>query len=236
MRTPIAALALLGLMAAPALADPINSDAPDLATGSFVIAPRVYQLEQNVQVDFAAGVPTLSFPSLHRFGLVDSLELRLDSPIIGWNSAGVSRQDITLGAKWNLEKLLPSSLPPLALLPIATLDPTNQVTPGVHLLTDFELPLGIGLNGDVGGSFPLSGPAGVNHALSFSRDINDTWRGYAEYAGNWDPTAGLGHSIDGGVIYTLDDDTQLMAAVLTDIAKPFDTWYVTTNYSHRWGK
>lgn len=234
----LASLIFLGLVLSPAsaFADPINSDAPDVATGTFALAPLVYQLEQNVQVDFAAGAASLGFPSLHRFGLVESFELRLESPILAYSAAGLARTDIGLAGKWNLEKVgLPSVLPPLALLGAVTLDPANAVSPALTLLTDIELPLGLGLNANVGGIFPSTG-AGWTYAASFSRDLTDLWRAYAEVAGGWDPAGGTQTGVDGGVMYLIDDDTQVMAAIQTDVNQPFNVWYVTTNYSHRWGK
>ena len=85
-----AALALLAVVATPtaALADRINADAPDAATGSFCVPTGIYQIEQNVQVDVAGGVPSLGFPSLHRFGVAKDLELRLESPILAYSQPG----------------------------------------------------------------------------------------------------------------------------------------------------
>ncbi|MDB5096403.1 MAG: putative MetA-pathway of phenol degradation [Cyanobacteria bacterium RYN_339] len=236
---PFTALAFAAILAFPtaALAEHIHSDAPDAATGTFIVPLGVYQLEQNVQVDMNAGVPSLGFPSLHRFGLSDTVELRVESPILAFTQAtGVQREWVALEGKWNIEKLMPAGLPALALFGTARLEANNQVTPAIALLADIQLPLETGLNANLGGEFPSSGPA-LTYAASVGHKLyGDNWAIYGEVAGGYDPTNSLGANVDGGVKYRVDDDTQVMLAAGTDALKPGTTYYVTTNYSHRWGK
>jgi hypothetical protein len=234
-----AALALLAVVATPtaALADRINADAPDAATGSFCVPTGIYQIEQNVQVDVAGGVPSLGFPSLHRFGVAKDLELRLESPILAYSQPGGLQRDwVALEAKYNLEQVWPANLPPLALFATARLEPTNTVTPTVTLCTDIALPADFGLNANLGAEFPGSGPT-LTYAASFDHPLwGEDWSVYAEAAGGYDPTGGLGVNVDGGFKYFLDDDSQVMLAAGTDAKAPGSTYYVTTNWSHRFGK
>jgi hypothetical protein len=234
-----AALALAIALAFPsaALAQHIHSDAPDTATGTFIVPHGIYQLEQSVQVSVTGGVPSLGFPSLHRFGLTDTVELRLETPIIAYTQAsGVARDWVALEGKWNIEKLMPEGLPALALLGMARLEPTNTVTPTFSLLTDIQLPYKTGLNANLGAEFPVTG-ANLTYAASFGHQLwVPEWAAYGEVAGNWNPAAGLGAGIDSGIKYRYDDDTQIMLFGGTDVFKPGDTYYVATNYSHRFGK
>lgn len=233
-----AALALLAVLASPtaALADRINADAPDVATGTFCVPPGVVQLEQNVQVDVSGGVASLGLPSLQRFGVAKDFELRLESPILAYaQPTGLQHDWVALEAKYNLEQIWPASLPPLAVFGTARLEQNNTVTPALALLTDIPLPADFGLNANLGGEFPASGPS-LTYAASFDHPLwGDDWSIYAEAAGAYDPTSGPGVNVDGGFKYFVNDDTQVMLAAGMDVKSP-GTYYVTTNYSHRFGK
>lgn len=230
-----AALAI-ALLPAPALAEHIHSDAPDVATGTFVIPSGVYQIEQNAQVDFDAGGPTFSLPSLHRFGLGRNVELRLETPVLGFSPvAGASRQFFALHGKWNLEGLQPDFLPPLALFAVAQLEPTNMIVPKVALLTDISLPFETGLNANLGANFPGTGPEATWAASVGHRLWSLEWAGYGEVEGDWSAGAGARVGVDGGIKRRFGDDDQLMLAVGTDALAPGTTYWVTTNWSHRFG-
>ena len=236
---PFTALALFAGLACPTavLAEHIHSDAPDAATGTFCVPPGVYQIEQNAQVDVAAGVPSFGLPSLHRFGIVPGFELRLESPIIAYTQAGgVARDWVALEGKWNVASFLPDYLPTLALFGFARLEPTNTITPAAALLTDIQLPLETGLNANLGGEFPSSG-AKLTYAASFAhRLFAPEWAIYGEVAGDWSPSGGLGVGVDGGFKYRIGDDAQVMLAAGTDAMAPGSTYYVTTNLSYRFQK
>jgi hypothetical protein len=237
--THLTALAIAAGLACPtaALADHIHSDAPDNATGTFCVPPGVYQIEQNAQVDVAAGVPSFSFPSLHRFGIADNFELRLETPILAYTQlGGVARNWVALEGKLNVAKFLPEALPALALFGTARLEPDNSFTPALALLTDIQLPLLTGLNANLGAIFPTAGPRMTYSASVAHRLWGLDWAIYGELAGDYSPASGLGAGLDGGVKYRIGDDTQVMLAAGTDAFKPGDTYFVTTNLSYRFKK
>jgi hypothetical protein len=63
--------------------DLINPDRPGIADGSNVVTRGRWQIETGVQVEFRRDGPTreqrLFIPTLIRFGLIENLELRLES-------------------------------------------------------------------------------------------------------------------------------------------------------------
>ena len=142
--------------------------------------------------------------------------------------------DVALEAKWVLPGL-PAPLPALAVLGLADVTPASAVVPTGLLLADFALPLDLGLSVNVGPSY-AGGHVVVPYAVSLGHDLTSALAGYAEVSGTVDPLGAANQNgVDLGLQYLLDPDTRVMGAVYTDVAAPFGTWYVTTNWSHRWG-
>jgi hypothetical protein len=230
----------LALAAFPAVAEargPIATDRPDIAETSQSVGQGVYQLEQAVQSEIAGGVATLGFPSLHRFGLSERFELRLETPLVGLGAGKPSFTELAVGGKYHLlDGGELGTWPSVALLAHANLTDTGGIEPIAKVLLDTALPLGLDLGVNLGATLAPGStvPTGI-FAAAVSYELTEPLRLYGELAGEQPFGAGgavLG--VDGGLVYLVNDDLQLDFAAYRGLTAGAPEWAVTSGLSVRW--
>ncbi|MBI4125212.1 MAG: transporter [Deltaproteobacteria bacterium] len=183
--------------------EPLVTDRPDAAESSLTVGKTRLQLETSFSFEHDAGGGTTTnaynFPTLLRFGLIEWLEFRIESPMgqfhkqtgqahsKGWN-------DLAFGLKAHL---LDNAgwVPSMGfLLHLSTPTGTNNYSansydPTVKWLNDWELPAGFSLGTNVGFDVPQDAggrlarflyAAAVGHDLPF---ISESLRMFAEIQG-----------------------------------------------------
>ncbi len=230
----VSVIAVSVLSSAPALAEPITTDRPDIAESSLAMGAGAYQLEQGTS--FEAG--GLSFPSLQRLGIGSNVELRLETPIVTLSGAQAAFTEVGLGAKWHfLDGGELGHMPSMGLIGHAVVNSLGQVEPVFKLAADTSLPLEFDLGMNVGASLPPgnTSPA-LNYAASLSRSLSDSFRFYVEASSVNDLMAGTNElGVDGGVALLLDESLQLDMAVYKGLTDTSTDWYVGAGISKRWG-
>lgn len=235
-RTATFLAAALALGAPPALAGPIVTDRPDVAESSLVVGAGAYQLEQAVQLERGPGAATY-FPSLHRLGLGDGLELRLESPLVNLAGGRAALGEAAFGAKWHvLDGGEPGGLPSVALLGHLAFDGGSGIEPIGKVLIDVGLPAGFDLGLNLGASRPLDGGFVLTGAGAVSHEVVGPLRAYAELSGEGGFAGGprtIG--VDGGFAWLLSDDLQLDLAAYRGLTPDAPGWYLTSGLSARFG-
>lgn len=232
MLTPLA-------VAIPAEArEPLVTDRPDVAESSQALSVGGYQLEQAGQLESDAGAASLGFPSLHRVGVGNGLELRLETPIASLSPAGALAEDLAIGAKWQfLDGGEPGQAPSVALLGHAIFDRAGGVSPLLKLLADASLPLGFDLGVNLGATLP-AGPLALGPAFPFAaaiaHPIDDRLRAYGEVSGELAALGPAQLGVDGGFAFLATDDLQLDVALYRGLTPNAPAWYLTTGVSLRW--
>lgn len=229
-------LALLPLLATTAVAAPLSTDRPDMTETSQVVGDRAYQLEQGVQVLTGPAGPVGVFPSLHRYGLGDRLELRLETPLVEFSGGQAAFPGGALGAKWRLwDGGEPGQAPSGTLLGHLVIEPTGPVGPHVRFLTDYALPEDLDLSVNLGAS-TIGGQTDWDTAVALGYEVTEAWSTYLEgWRGEPIGAADVGHGVDWGVRCLIDQDTQLDMAIYKGLGGGAPDWGGTLGLSKRWG-
>lgn len=235
--TFLLAFALVALAATPCLAEPLSTDRPDLTETSQVVGRGAYQIEQGVQVLTAPAGPLTVFPSLHRLGLNERFELRVETPVVELSGGSAAFTGLALGAKWRMrDGGEPGQWPSASLLAHLDVEPTGRLVPIAKLLSDYALPLGFELSVNAGGSINAGQPD-WDLALALGREVFGPVSVYGEVARATPLGAsGPGWAVDGGVRYLVSDDLQLDAAVYKGLNGGAPDWFGTVGVSARWGR
>lgn len=237
---PVAlALPLLALLAfAPAhAAEPIATDRPDFVESSNVVGNGRFQVETSLAAERNSldGVRdrSVSTPTLLRYGISDTLELRLESDgrVRGrsTDSSGVMRfsgtADASVGMKWHATDG-GGSAPSVGVLVHADLDSGSStlrgsgVRPSVRVVGEWELPADFSLgmmpglsyeNNDAGKRF-VNGIFGI----VVGKALTERFRTFAELALPQiasSKNGGTQASFNTGVAYLINDNCQVDAAV-----------------------
>jgi hypothetical protein len=220
--------------------DPIATDRPDIAESSLTVGNLVYQFEQGVTATREGKEDSLGFPSLHRIGIMDNLELRVETPIIKYSGTTIEPEPVALGAKWHvLDGGGSGELPSMALLGHIETDGKGNLKPIFKFLADATLPfnIGLGVNLNAWKEHDSVNPH-LGGAASFALPITDAWRIYTEVSGENNQTdSGNTFGVDAGTAYLLDADTQLdLAAYKSFMPRDVETLYITAGLSKRYGK
>jgi Putative MetA-pathway of phenol degradation len=249
--TAAAALALL-IVGAEARAqdskevDVIVTDRPDVAESSETVGQLRFQVEMGIDVEVEGGADNrvgFRTPTKLRFGVLDDLELHVETDGFSWDSMDTSsgRQasiygfsDVAVGFKAHITDggQLAGAIPSTALLVSIALDSGTEGfsagahAPGAVVAMDWELPADLSVGFNFGLEVPAEVDVGGNSrrywegsfAVALSRPwapLTDELRTYVELFG------ALGYSgparstllIDGGFAYTPRKNIQLDLAV-----------------------
>lgn len=187
----------------------IVTDRPDIAESSIAVGSGTYQVEQGLLAETVDGQTSISFPSLHRFGLGHNLEFRVETPILSASAADQAFDGVAVGFKWHVQDGGELGEPPsLALYLHGDIGPDGEVLPIAKALIDTSLPgdLEVGIN--VGGTLtPGDREPEFNYAVALGRFLNDTFRVYAEGSGANSLNA-REFGVDAGVSLLLTDNVQ----------------------------
>jgi hypothetical protein len=235
----LTAIALAASDLAAEARSPIVTDRPDIAESSETVGHGVYQLEQAAQYDASGGIGALSFPSLHRVGLGDRFELRMETPLVNIQNGVPAFDELAVGGKLHVvDGGGLGEWPSVALLAHAALTQGGGIEPIAKVLIDTTLPLDFELGFNAGATLPSgsAGPTGT-FTSALSHDLVESLRSYVELSGERNFAGAqdvLG--LDGGLVYLVNDDLQLDVAVYRGLTAAATEWYVTTGVSARWGK
>lgn len=214
----------------------IATDRPDFVESSQVVGKGVFQFETGIvrERDRSDGIKTTlrSTPTLLRYGLSDSLEIRLETDgalrqtVTGPTGSDTSRGtgDASIGLKWHLRDAdAASGRPSLALLAHLDLDSGSSefraagTVPSVRMVAEWELGGDASFGVMPGLAYQKDDASGKRYwsgilAATYSRPLVGPLRGFVEVAGQELKSKRHGGSIvtfDTGVAYAIDSDTQL---------------------------
>jgi hypothetical protein len=232
----LAAIALACSSAAAEEDDGIATDRPDFVESSSVVGKGVFQLETSVafERDRRDGVSsrTRSTPTLLRYGISDTVELRIESDGLmrqvvsdgSGSTTDTGTADASLGAKWRVrEGDEAKGQAALAILAHVDLDSGSRAfrgagkVPSLRFVAEWELP-GDASFGVMPGVFYARDDAtrqrywGGILAATYSRPLTERTRGFVELAGSELRSARHGGNVvtfDTGLVYAIDKDTQV---------------------------
>ncbi len=199
----------------------IDTDGPDFVESSEVVGKGRAQFEADAVADRdtrgAARITTLSAPVLLRFGVTDTVELRVETEgaqrVIDHNGAGATIDgtgNTALGVKWHAQDRDPATHTPAVswILHFETPSGTGQfrgrgVAPSLRSVITWELPHDLALGFMPGIRFG-STPTGRRSASAISglvlnKQWTDRLRTFVEIS-----APQIAHGVDGGVVMSWD--------------------------------
>ena len=253
--TSLAALAMCAVSAVQAQ-DQIITDRPDFVESSNVVGRGRLQVETSVLLERARSGPlrarTLATPTLLRYGLGESVELRVETDgrvhqrlrVGGERGSGSGYADTALGLKWHVADAS-ASMPSVGVLLHADLDSGSRafrgqgVRPSLRVVGEWELPRdyslgvmpGIAIGRDEGGRHRY-GIFGVVLGKSFDERL----RGFVEVAMPQIARSAHGGTqavLDLGGAYLLSSDVQLDAMLSRGLNGRTPDWAFTIGISFR---
>lgn len=190
-------------------------DSPSRASSSFAVLPGIFQLETTATIGKARGENGLSITApnfLLRFGFYRDFEFRVSGPGLIREQGESNFGDVDLGIKYHLLDE-GNWIPAMGLLPVVTLPTASDnagsghVNPKFLLTFDKALPLGFGLEWNLGADYIENQDSGrffqMLYAVVLSRDLTKSLSAYAEVFGVSKVEPGEGGSIatDFGILY-----------------------------------
>jgi hypothetical protein len=159
--------------------DSLVSDRPDVAEASRTVGKLRLQIETSFEFaqDIENNITTrlYGFPTLVRFGIIDPIEIRVNSPIYLFRTRSDTRYDkgpadFTFGLKWNFLDYGPKGIPSMAVV-VSCLFPTgadqfseNAYVPAFKIIADWKLPVNLSLGVNLGVNVPGRDDAGDRYA------------------------------------------------------------------------
>ena len=234
----LAAITMACTFIAPAHADErISTDRPDFVESSDVVGRGRFQVETGLQWerDSSAGVTSRvrTTPTLLRFGVADTVELRLETDGFAWSTvrdaaSGTSQtehgfSDVSLGAKWHVRDGDESKgTPSVAWLLHVDVDSGSAafrgqgLRPSLRAVAEWDLPhdMSIGVMPGVVLDRNADGrrfAAGI-FAVTIGKEWTPAWHTYVEVAGRQLASRRNGGSVvtlDAGVAWIVTNDVQL---------------------------
>lgn len=192
--------------------DELVTDRPDVAESSRVVGAGRVQLEIGVDGDRGEG---LSVPTKVRVGVLDMLELHLESGVLSLTSAGLSAAPLEVGGKVHLFGGESTSVGLLVALEIPWEGAPLVLSPTLAIDQDLTDSLGLGIN--LGVDLGLTDRAKVQDALRWAAalglGLGDQWGVYVEGFGEVAFAGGVGVSMDAGGTFLATPWLQLDAYV-----------------------
>jgi len=230
-------------------ADALVADRPDVAESSRTVGKFKLQLEPSFQFsqDRENNVTTrfYGFPTLLRFGVIDPVELRLDSSIYQIRTRSNTNydkgpSDFTFGLKWNFLDYGPKGIPSMAVV-VSCLFPTgkddfseNAYVPTFRLIADWELPVNLSFGVNLGVDVPGRDAAGDKYAqflyaasLGYAfHGTNDRLKIYIEVTGESPLKSNKAdlRALGTGVMFLITPDVQVDTFIRAGITKHSPDW------------
>lgn len=254
--------ALLGGVQLPAGAaeaeSAIATDRPDFVESSAVVGKGVFQLETSLayERDTRSGgdVHAWTTPTLLRFGITDSLELRLETDAFTAQRSIANGQgttvngfaDTSLGFKWHMTDETDSGRPSTALLVHVDVDSgsaefrRNGLAPSVRAVAEWTLSSGFSFGAMAGVVWDRAEnsenfQSGIL-AATVGKTFTSQLRGFVELAGRSLTKRSFGGNnitLDAGLAYAVDRDTQLDIAIAVATNRETPDHAVTIGFSKR---
>ncbi len=218
MKNNLVSLLVLASLTVPAVATAeIITDRPDIAESSRTVGAQAIQLEIGVDT---SNFGSVTFPTKFRYGIIDPLEVHLESGIVGIDDSGANSADIDVGGKWHIFESHPVSMGLLAAVtaPLASDAVLLRPTLAVDLDLGF---LGIGTN--IGADIPVTERDTSDDVLRFAAalgvGVTERIGVFAEVFGNLPIGSELILGLDAGGTFALNPTNQLDLYVrLDDVA------------------
>lgn len=244
------AVLLLALLLGPEPGDgQLVTDRPNVVESSAAVGPGVFQVEAGVALTRASDADTWNTPLLLRVGVMEKLELRVETGAltrIGDPVDETGFADVALGAKWafrdgagggpGLAALLHLDLP----VGSASLS-QDGVRPSLRGVAEWGLGDGWGLGVLGGVRLDRSGPdrftSGIL-AAALSRAVGEGASVYGEVAATQiagDEYGGTVPLLNLGGVYLLSDDSQLDAQLGVGLSDRAPDLGITAGFSRRIG-
>lgn len=227
--------------------EPLVSDRPGAACGTFTLSAGQFQVEGGVGVDFASIDGSTDFfsgtPAVLRIGLVENFEFRVATA--GWSHASVGGQTLdgigapTVGFKYRAREAEGTDNgPSMAFifnleLPAGSGDfrPPEPV-PSLVFSMDQSLSANWSVNTNLGLSVPEDGSGEryneAFYAVAFGRSLTDRTGLFLEFAGTTPSLSGLETQtfFDGGLSWLWTPDVQFDIALARRISGDGADWSV----------
>jgi len=238
--------------------DALVSDRPDIAEASRTVGKLRLQIETSFEFaqDIENDVTTrlYGFPTLVRFGIIDPLEIRVDSPVYLFRTRSNTSYDkgpadFSLGLKWHFLDAGPNGVPSMAIL-TSVLFPTgkdafseNAYVPAFFVIADWDLPVNLSLGVNLGVNVPGRDDVGDRYAqflyaVSFGYVFHGTdgrLKMYIEVAGispiksNKPDIRSLGT----GLMFLITPDIQVDGFMRAGITKHSPDWIAGVGWAFR---
>ena len=204
-RTAMLALLLAGLGASAHAEDGIVTDRPDFVESSNVVGLNRFQVETSIAIDRSRSASyresSVSTPTLLRYGISDTLELRLESdgriktrtrgPAAGERSSDSGTADASFGVKWHALDAVGSSPSLGVLLHVDAPSGSRflrgeKYRPSLRVVAEWELPndMSLGLMPGAGSNNDAMGQRythGIFGAV-VGKQLTEKLRGFVEIA------------------------------------------------------
>jgi hypothetical protein len=255
-----AAWLLLAALTAARADDEISTDRPDFVESSLVVGRGAFQVETSLtgESDHRNGLHsrTTVTPTLLRFGVSDTVELRLETEgftrITDRDAAGIATTtrgfaDVAVGLKWHAADADEATgRPSMAWLVDADLPSGSSslrgqgVRPALRFVAEWELPGDLSV-GVMPGVFVDRDDQGQRYtaglaAVTVGKDLGGPWRGFGEIAAQRIAPSRHGGSavtFDFGVARALGADAQIDAAIALGLNRNTPDVLWTIGYSVR---
>lgn len=252
----IVAAILLGVSATRPLAaqEPIATDRPDFVESSLTVGRGVFQLETSVATDWtavgSATERTIATPTLFRYGISRSVELRVESDWYTRASLTDTKSvdglsDAALGLKWHAldgEGVRPSA----ALLFHADLPSgsrafrTDGVRPSLRVVGEWELPAGFALGVMPGVIYDVDAVGDRQWVTLFGatvgKPVSERLRFFVEFTGEALPVGDVPAvtELDMGTALLLSKDVQLDLSTGFGLSEGAADHALAIGFSRRW--
>lgn len=197
----------------------MHPDRPELSVSAYTVAPGTVQLESELELEreVEATETRVALPQLLRIGIVQGLELRMESDLLVFEGDKRGISDVTLGMKWNIL----DEGPTLGVLADFTI-PAGQEglrsegpDANFRLLSDIPLSDSWEMRLNLGATSVLE-DEDRNLEVVFGAvvyyDLSEKWEAHLEYGRQGTERGGRGRPIqvlDTGLVYRVDENTHV---------------------------
>jgi hypothetical protein len=255
--TLLLSLSGLSALASAAESDTITTDRPDFVESSQVVGVGAFQVETSVSAERTKrdGIKYLTYatPTLLRFGITDTLEIRVETngrmrATAQQDSTGIKESangwgDTSLGVKWHAVDAS-GWRPSMAVLAHVDLDsgsePFRAAGKGgsLRVAAEWELPRDYSL-GIMPGVARQTNDSGKHYTSAIfgvvlGKEITERWRTFVEYSAPEIARADNGgsvHTVDVGTAYLLTKTVQVDTAVSRGLNQNTPDWSLSLGLS-----
>lgn len=230
-RALFVALTGSALSGAPAIAfEDIDAERPFLGMSSRALEQGLYQLEQGAWYEGG----TLSFPSLHRFGLGSEAELLISTPLMLLAPGQGRMGDLSVGGKWRF--LGGGEHAAMGLVALAAIGAEGQLAPRASLVLDLPLPGALLLTSNLGASLAADAAPRLHYSAALACGLLEGLKLCTEIVGEHAPgSSGQRIGLDAGLGWLVEPSTQVDLLLYKGVTPQAPEWSGSIGVSKRWG-